>query len=197
VSRLVVDPERFVDDEQEVMASKGMGVIYAKTSDGRDLRRTLSESERKELLSRFYWPHARLMEAVVESALDEHDFCLILDCRSFASHPLPVELDRDTHRPDICIGTDDFHTPPAVVRAMQDLFQSLGWTVAQNRPYAGTYIPLRFLHSDRRLLSIMVEVNRHLYMNKATGLKTDAFGTVGTKLAELRPILSASIYRIQ
>ena len=27
VSRLVLDPERFIDDQQEVMASRGMGVI--------------------------------------------------------------------------------------------------------------------------------------------------------------------------
>ena len=31
ISRLAVDPERFVDDAQEPMAEKGMGVIYTKT----------------------------------------------------------------------------------------------------------------------------------------------------------------------
>ena len=38
VSRLVVDPERFVDDESEGMTEVGMGVIYTKTSSGKPLR---------------------------------------------------------------------------------------------------------------------------------------------------------------
>src|SRR5277367_4150706 len=35
VSRVVVDPERFTDDEREPMARKGMGVVYTRTSSGR------------------------------------------------------------------------------------------------------------------------------------------------------------------
>jgi len=31
-SRLVVDPERFESDEEEVMSSRGMGVLYTKTA---------------------------------------------------------------------------------------------------------------------------------------------------------------------
>jgi hypothetical protein len=36
----------------------------------------------------------------------------------------------------------------------------------------------------------MVEVNRDLYMDEITGMKTGAFGAVEKNLAELRPILS-------
>ncbi len=38
VSRLLVDPERFADDEKECMAAVGMGVLYTKTSHKTDLR---------------------------------------------------------------------------------------------------------------------------------------------------------------
>jgi N-formylglutamate amidohydrolase len=73
---------------------------------------------------------------------------------------------------------------------MQTLFESFGWKVLRNKPYAGTYLPLRFFHSDKRVLSVMVEVNRDLYMDEITGMKTGAFGAVEKNLAELRPILS-------
>jgi len=38
VSRLIIDPGRFLDDAKEAMSEVGMGVIYTRTSDGRVLR---------------------------------------------------------------------------------------------------------------------------------------------------------------
>lgn len=192
VSRLVVDPERFVEDDREVMASKGMGVIYTKTTDGKDLRRSLSGPEREDLLKKFYWPHARLMEGMVESCLDEHESCLILDCHSFPSRALPFELDQETSRPDICLGTDDFHTPPALLKSMETFFRSFGGQVFIDKPYSGTYVPAPFFRRDRRVLSVMVEIRRALYMDESTGLKTDAFTTVKRHLSGLQTLLSLS-----
>ncbi|RPJ69688.1 MAG: hypothetical protein EHM24_17830 [Acidobacteria bacterium] len=52
VSRLVVDPERFLEDDREVMAARGLGVIYTRTSDGEPLREAPSPAERADLLGR-------------------------------------------------------------------------------------------------------------------------------------------------
>lgn len=37
-SRLVSDPERFADDQHEVMSRRGMGAIYTRTSSAQPLR---------------------------------------------------------------------------------------------------------------------------------------------------------------
>ena len=57
-SRLVLDPERFRDDEKEDMAKKGMGVVYTKNSNGEDLRE-ININERDLLLQNIYDPYHR------------------------------------------------------------------------------------------------------------------------------------------
>ena len=46
ISRICADAERFIDDEQETMSVKGMGVIYTHSSSGLPIRRTLTDTER-------------------------------------------------------------------------------------------------------------------------------------------------------
>ena len=66
VSRLVVDVERFADDQLERCSLVGMGATYVRTCDGRPLR-SLSPGRRAELLDHYYWPHhRRLDEAAAE-----------------------------------------------------------------------------------------------------------------------------------
>ena len=58
----------------------------------------------------------------------------------------------------------------------------MGWRVERNRPYDGTMVPGSFLHKDARVHSIMVEVNRSLYMNEDTGERSAGFGKVRRKI---------------
>jgi len=67
-------------------------------------------------------------------------------------------------RPDVCIGTDPVHTPAAVVDAIAARCGDLGWTVAVDAPYAGTLVPSRYLSRVARVASVMIEVNRRLYL---------------------------------
>jgi len=182
-SRLVADPERFADDEKESMAKqKGMGAVYIKTSSGEPLRPPLTAEERQRLLRTYYCPHHRKLEQVVREALGENKQCLIIDVHSFPSSPLLCDLDQTPNRPDICIGTDTFHTPDRLQQAAVDAFEAAGWSVETNRPYKGTMVPTAFYRKDSRVRSIMVEVNRALYMNEQTANRLPQFDVVKRKL---------------
>jgi len=176
LSRLVCDPERFPDDAAEPMAGRGMGVVYTSTSDGRPLRPPPTPDERQRLLQTYYFPHHEMLGQLVGEALRQTGQALIIDAHSFPSSPLPCDLDQSPVRPDICIGTDAFHTPEWLQEMATAAFRGLGWSVEANRPYAGTIVPQGYYRRDANVLSIMVEVNRSLYMDEDTGERSAGFG---------------------
>lgn len=178
VSRLVVDPERFPDDTQEVMATKGMGAVYTHTADGRALRHILSPEERTRLLDTYFHPYANAFAELVSQILDRHGRCVILDGHSFPSVPLPYERDQRIERPHICLGTDAFHTPESLVCRIQDLCAAQGFHVELNRPFAGTYVPLQYWQVDPRVHSVMIEIRRDLYMDEQTGVDTPGLSRI-------------------
>jgi len=173
-SRLVLDPERFRDDEKEDMAKKGMGVVYTKTSDGEDLRE-INVNERDLLLQNIYDPYHRAITEEVQNLLNNFDRCLIIDAHSFPAIPLPFEIFQEIRRPQICLGTDAYHTPEDLIEFIRSFFEETNLTTKLNEPFPGSYVPIKFLNRDKRVKSIMIEINRELYMNEVSGEKNDSF----------------------
>lgn len=196
VSRIVVDPERFVDDEAEPMAARGMGVIYERTADGRVLREPPTPGQREELLATWYRPHHARLEDLTRQALAAHGRALIVDCHSFPDTPIPCDLDPMVDRPDVCIGTHPVHTPPPVLEALLRECRDIGWSVAVNRPYAGTIVPLAFFGRDPRVASVMIELNRRLYLESGCEGARRSDGFEATRLGTqrlLKTALAASV----
>ena len=157
VSRLVIDPERFIDDPME---SVGMGVVYTHTANGEALR-AISEIDRLALINSYYHPHHTALTRMADECLEQYGRCLIIDCHSFPAQPLPYES--DLNRPDICIGTDTYHTSTVLKNQLSTAFKALGYDVAIDSPFSGTIVPLKHYHKDKRVASVMIEVNRSLY----------------------------------
>lgn len=178
VSRLVLDPERFLNDDQEIMATLGMGVIYTRTSSGQPLRLPPTREERAALIDRYYRPHHQKLEDSVSACLQNSGRCMIIDCHSFPSVALPYELDQSSFRPDICIGEDSFHTPEWRKGMICDEFEKVGYSTAVNKPFPGTIVPMSYFQKEPSVVSIMVEVNRKLYLDESTGIKNSGFNTV-------------------
>jgi N-formylglutamate deformylase len=173
-SRIFCDVERFADDELEVMSKFGMGVLYEKFDDG-NLLRIVSPELKQNVLKNYYWIHHELLSKVVKTSLEQTKSCLILDCHSFPANPLTRALVQDEIRPDFNIGTDSYHTPKHIIDESINYFESNGYTLGIDTPYSGSIVPMEYYQKDPRVTSIMLEVNRGLYLNEPTIEKSEDY----------------------
>jgi len=173
ISRLLVDVERFEKDELGPMSKVGMGCVYEKTHDGKSLKNI--EYIKNELINKFYKTHHEHFTKIVDKKLIENNKALIIDCHSFPKYPLPYELNQETDRPEICIGTDNFHTSEELKNLFGDLFEISNFTVKYNAPFKGSMVPLKFHKKEIRVQSIMIEVRRDLYIDEESGEKNYEF----------------------
>ena len=143
-SRFVCDTERLKDDPLE---AEGNGIIYAHAGDFS--RGSLDEQQRGRLLGLWDGHQTDLLSRLSEGAV-------LVDCHSFPS---------DMGGPDICIGhNEDWSYDAQLVEGVRKVFESMGYTVGVNTPYSNSITPA----APFRYTSLMIEVNKRVYMNEAT-----------------------------
>ncbi len=191
VSRFLVDAERFRDDAHEPMSQRGMGALYTHGTDLTPIRTFKDNARREELLTRYYDPHHAALTEMVDNALAQHGQCLVIDCHSYPSKRLPYEITPQTSkRPEICIGTDAFHTDPVHIQTLQNFFIGKGYEVAIDTPFSGALTPLKHYGKDSRVKAFMFEIRKDLYMDEQTGAKIPRFDTLRDDIAESVALLS-------
>ena len=173
-SRIFCDPERFVDNDLEEMSKYGMGVLYEQTDNGLKMRE-VNPVLREQIISKYYLPHHKKLEESVRNELVSNNKALIIDCHSFSNIPFNRDLNKNPNRPNINIGTDSFHTPKSLVDFTVDFFYSKGLSVAVNWPYSGTIVPLCYYRKQENVYSIMIEINRNLYLDSHTLEKSNNY----------------------
>lgn len=184
-SRLVVDPERFLDPAREATEAVGRGAVYTRGFDGtllRDADAPGFAALRADLIERFFTPYHAGFEQLVAGMLDASGpasgsgagtcTCTVIDVHSYPSVAQPYELagglPADAVRPELCIGTDEVHTPAWLVAVVEDAAAACGFSTARDTPFAGTFVPTPWL-GDARVRSVMLEIRRDTYMDEATG----------------------------
>ncbi|MBC9725902.1 N-formylglutamate amidohydrolase [Streptomyces sp. TRM68367] len=181
LSRLVVDPERFPDEREEMLAV-GMGAVYTRTTHRAVLRTAATDPG--PLVERYFRPYARAMTEAVADRLAATGRAVIIDVHSYPTAPLPYELHGEGPRPPVCLGTDTFHTPPALLDAARKAFAGCGET-GLDSPFAGTYVPLEFYSTRPEVAALMVEIRRDTYMTEPGGPAGPGLHRLATALAAL------------
>ena len=187
LSRLVVDPERFPDEREEMLAV-GMGAVYTQTTHREPLRG--EDTDPGPLVDRWCRPYARAMTEAVADRLAATGRAVVVDVHSYPSAALPYELHGEGPRPPVCLGTDPFHTPPKLLAAAREAFASCGETGVDS-PFSGTYVPLDFYGKDARVGALMVEIRRDTYMTEPGGPPDPGLAGLASALAALVDALSS------
>jgi N-formylglutamate amidohydrolase len=168
-SRVFCDVERFRDDDRETMSSRGMGVIYTHADDG-TLIRKVNDELRERILREFYEPYHQKLTNEVTLQLEQTGRAKIIDCHSYPDIPLKRDLNQKIPRPDFNIGINNFHTPLEWIEASKYFFKARGYSLGIDWPYSRTIVPFTFLNKNSDVQSIMMEVNRKLYL-KPNGIE--------------------------
>ena len=176
-SRLFCDPERFEDDSQEIMSQYGMGVLYEKTDIGEPLR-IVSPELRKKILTEYYWKHHNKFNEAVKKQLKEFSRATIIDCHSFPNIPFVRDLNKDPARPDFNIGTDPYHTHQKLIAISTEFFKDNGYSLGINWPYSGSIVPLEYYQKNKNVQSIMLEINRRLYLKEPSNEKSGDYSKI-------------------
>ena len=179
--RLFCDVERLVNDP---LRYEGLGISYK--------RKVAFLWERSfgtltEAFNHYADFHAFVTKRMVE--LTDMNKNLLIDCHSFSA--LPNLLNSNPPDIDICIGYNEDETKPEQekIDLIVTHFRSLGYKVGINEPFSNSKtfaVPVKY-HS------VMIEVNKRLYMDEQTLEKTEGFEKLKTDIQALYDILKKNL----
>ena len=164
-SRFVVDVERLLNDPMEKI---GQGILY---TDFNGIHRAMEKEEEMGMIAYFMGYIKTLKEM-----LNEHS--LLIDCHSFPS---------DLSEFDICIGFNDDWSRPSdfIIDLVVEFFKKKGYKVSINSPYSNAIAPeTNFVYN-----SIMIEINKKVYLNERSLELTDNANILREQLSKLYRIL--------
>lgn len=162
-SRMFCDVERFNSDE-EVMNNYGMGVVYTKESNGEDFI-VFDDEYRSAVIENYYNKHHDMLNKKVSNIIDKYNKCILIDLHSFSDLFVKKMFDKEGS-PDVCIGVENTYTSKLLALKTIKHFEKYNYSVKVNYPYEGSIIPNKYFEVyDNRLDTIMIELNKRIYLN--------------------------------
>ena len=184
-SRLFFDPERFGDDKFEHMhADFGLGWFYENAILE---KKPLRSIDNKDKIRKYFDDHHKLLNKLTQEKLDKYGQCTVIDCHSFSNER--YWFHKDFELPDICVGFEDKHVDNKLLDIIKSEFT--GFTVGINESYVGSLVPTNYWGKDFRVKSVMIEINKKLYLEKDNVAKSANFEEIKQKLENIYSSLTS------
>jgi N-formylglutamate amidohydrolase len=168
-----LDPAMFADPLPDYVntssprISAGLGTIAKIVTDGEDIyHEPLCFEEARKRIETFHRPYHEALKKLLDATLARFGGCLLVDCHSMPSGAAP-HLNGLGQPVDVVLG-DCFATAcaPAITNTAQRALESVGLSVARNKPYAGGFTTRHYGHPEVGVHVLQVEINRGLYMDE-------------------------------
>ncbi|TPW02659.1 MAG: hypothetical protein FD125_1944 [bacterium] len=159
--------EGVADGAVSARTAAGYGVIPRLTGDGRalyDRRLTLDEAGTR--IAATHTPYHSALAERMQAARAQYGEAVLVDWHSMPARA--TQGSGGTRGPDVVLG--DRHgssCSAALTRRLRRAFESLGWRVALNQPYAGGWTTQIWGRPSEGLHAIQIELNRALYFDEA------------------------------
>lgn len=148
--------------------SAGYGVVPRLSGDGHPLYdRRLSLAEAAGRIDRVHRPYHAALTELMQATQAREGSAVLIDW-----HSMPSRVTRTAagvRGVDVVLG--DRHgtaCDPALTRRLKAMFESLGWRVALNHPYAGGWTTQVWGRPAEGCQAIQIELNRALYLDEVT-----------------------------
>ncbi|WP_054310786.1 N-formylglutamate amidohydrolase [Mesorhizobium sp. 1M-11] len=191
-----LDPRMFIEpvppycNIRSARVAGGLGTIPRLVGEGLDIYAArLPIAEAFQRIETVYKPYHETLKRLIASTHARFGYAVLIDCHSM---PASVRTSDQGMRPDFIIG-DRFGTSASAVLTQEAiaLLNSMGYSVAYNKPYAGGFITEHYGRPVRNLHALQIEVNRGLYMNERTFQKSVGFDALAEDLARFSADLMA------
>ena len=172
--RTLVDVERMCDDPLE---EKGLGITAYPLLQGGDVRNSQEEDIR--YMKKYLDHQHNLANLLVENRKS-----LLIDCHSFSSRPTILQPDVSKNQDvDICIGFNEDKTRPSdeILALVREHFIERGYRVSFNVPFSNS----KTVETPARYTSLMIEINKALYMDEDTLEKKESFNQIREAIISL------------
>lgn len=168
-SRLYCDIERFSDDSIEEMSKLGMGVVYNKFYDGKEFIK-FNKEYKNNIIQNYYSKYHNKLDKYVIKNYKKYNLILI-DLHSYDENMVKAFKPLNKNCPDICIGVNNKFTSENLKNFTINYFKNLSYKVDINYPYSDTLIPNICFKENIKINSIMLEINKNVYLNSHKDFK--------------------------
>ncbi len=179
-SELDIDPE-LIDGEWPVpldlVSKTGLGLLKKKSRYGEEFQeRKLTVEEITARLDNYYRPYHAELKDILDRMYKTNGFFYQISCHCMSPVGPPTHPDPGQPRPDFTVGNiDGASASPEFTAFIKKTIEDLGYSCRVNDPFSGGYLNSHYGDGSVGKESVMIEVNKKLFIDITNFKKTDHF----------------------